>query len=77
MMPCPECGNKKKPEVFTNILKEVEHPAYMIYALTCSVCGHQFTENEDDLVYGNGYDPDVSWFGGIQVTTIKQTKRTE
>jgi len=48
----------------------------MIYAPTCSHCGHQFKE-EENLAYGPGYEQGVEWFGGIQVITISDNRRID
>jgi len=72
---CPACGkvNDSDDIVYCNILDDVEHPAYMVYAPTCE-CSHKFKEKEN-LVYGDGHNPNVTWFGGIRLSVHKHIKR--
>jgi len=69
-MRCPRCDREcdLNNVVYTNILPEVEHPAYMIYAPTCE-CSYKF-KNKEYLVYGDGYAPNVTWFGGIRLEVM-------
>ena len=66
-MICPNCGRACDLDnvVYTNILDSDTHPAYMIYAPTCE-CSYKFKEKKY-LVYGDGYNPNVIWFGGIKM----------